>query len=120
MTANPVTNGRPRSIRTEPHPDCPLCGGVGVVLYEGLEDRIFDVPGSWGFRRCLNPACRHVWLDPRPIMADLPLLYEKYYTHGPAAEAPLSPTGRSSPLKPLKRLFRLGYGLRFARALLPV
>ena len=105
MTANPETNVPPRTIRTEPHPDCLLCGGVGVVLYEGLKDRIFDVPGSWGFRRCSNPTCRHVWLDPRPIAADLPLLYEEYFTHGSVAEE----TPPLTTLQRLGRLLKFGY-----------
>ena len=105
MTANPETNGPPRTIRTEPHPDCPLCGGVGVVLYEGLKDRIFDVPGSWGFRRCSNPTCRHVWLDPQPIVADLPLVYEEYFTHGSVAEETPPLTAPNL----LRRLLKFGY-----------
>ncbi len=94
-----------RAIRTEPHPNCQLCGGVGAVLYQGLKDRIFDVPGSWGLRRCANPTCRFVWLDPQPIVADLPLLYEEYYTHGAVAEETRSLTA----VKLLRRLFRFGF-----------
>ncbi len=75
------------------------------MLYDGLKDRIFDVPGSWGFRRCSNPTCRHVWLDPRPIVADLPLLYEEYYTHGSVAEE----TPPLPALHLLRRLLKLGY-----------
>ena len=92
-------------IRTEPHPNCQLCGGVGVVLYEGLKDRLFDVPGLWSFRRCSNPACQHVWLDPQPFLADLPLIYEDYYTHGSVAEETPSLTA----LMLLRRAFRFGY-----------
>lgn len=75
------------------------------MLYEGLEDRIFDVPGNWDLRRCSNPTCRHVWLDPQPIEADLPLLYEEYYTHGTAAEE----THPLTAVRLLRRLFRFGY-----------
>lgn len=75
------------------------------MLYDGLKDRIFDVPGSWGFRRCSNPTCRHVWLDPRPIVADLPLLYEEYYTHGSVAEE----TPPLTTLKLLRRPLHFGY-----------
>lgn len=94
-----------QTIRTEPHPNCLLCGGVGEVLYEGLEDRLFAVPGRWSFRRCPNPACRHVWLDPQPIAADLPLIYEDYYTHDSVAEERPPLTAR----KLLRRLLRFGY-----------
>ena len=75
------------------------------MLYDGLKDRIFYVPGSWGFRRCSNPTCRHVWLDPRPIVADLPLLYKEYYTHGSVAEE----TPPLTTLKLLRRLLKFGY-----------
>ena len=94
-----------QSIRTEPHPVCQLCGSIGDVLYEGLEDRLFTVPGRWSFRRCSNPACRHVWLDPQPIPADLPLIYEDYYTHGLAREKtrPFTATWL------LRNLYKFGY-----------
>lgn len=99
-----------RTIRTENHPDCPLCGALGSMLYEGLRDRLFDVPGTWGFRRCPNTNCRHVWLDPQPIAADLPLIYEKYYTHDGKdvilARA-LRPFLASALRWPLKLLYRL-------------
>jgi len=40
-------------------------------------------------RRCQSRACRHHWLDPAPVAAELPRLYETYYTHrstsGPSA-----------------------------------
>ncbi len=102
---NTKAGARQRAMRTEPHPNCQLCGGAGAVLYQALEDRIFDVPGSWGLRRCSNPTCRHVWLDPQPIGVDLHLLYEEYYTHGAVVEE----TRPRTALKPLRRLSRFGY-----------
>ena len=68
-------------IATEPCSDCCLCGSPGIVLYKGLTDRLFDVPGRWGFRRCSSADCGLVWLDPMPIKADVGKLYENYHTH---------------------------------------
>ncbi len=41
----------------------------------------FGVGGSWSSRRCANRDCGLVWLDPMPLEADLPLMYENYFTH---------------------------------------
>ncbi len=91
------------TIRTEDYPYCPLCSASGDVLYEGLKDALFDVPGIWNHRRCTNTDCRHVWLDPQPIDADLPLLYEQYYTHQGRDKVSSSPT--QTPLR--TRVLRL-------------
>jgi SAM-dependent methyltransferase len=48
-------------------------------LYDQLRDRVFQVPGQWRVRRCRG--CSSLWLDPRPIDADLPLAYASYFTH---------------------------------------
>ena len=69
------------SIRTRPCPNCYLCGRQGELLYENLTDRLFDAPGRWNLRRCPNPKCGMVWLDPRPVEEDLIKAYRKYYTH---------------------------------------
>ena len=66
-------------IRAEPVQACPLCGRDGTLLQDGLQDRIFDAPGSWAHRFCA--ACEHAWLDPRPIASDITRLYATYFTH---------------------------------------
>jgi len=66
---------------------CRLCGRSGTPLYDGLSDRLFDAPGTWGLRACTG--CSLVWLDPPPADDELPALYDHYYTHG-AAHAPAS------------------------------
>ncbi|MEO5680967.1 MAG: class I SAM-dependent methyltransferase [Acidimicrobiales bacterium] len=58
---------------------CPVCGGSGPLLHQGLRDRVFQVPGSWDMRRCTGCGC--LWLDPRPVDADLHLAYASYFTH---------------------------------------
>lgn len=76
MTAN-------EGIRATEATSCQLCGSKGVALYEGLRDRLFDAPGIWNFYQC--PRCGLVWLNPRPLEADLHRLYEDYFTHDSCA-----------------------------------
>lgn len=58
---------------------CALCGRRGVTLYQGLQDRLFRVPGRWSLLRC--SWCCWVWLHPRPIRDDVGKLYSEYFTH---------------------------------------
>jgi SAM-dependent methyltransferase len=55
------------------------------MLYEGMRDRLFDAPGEWNVRRCPNPDCGLLWLDPMPTEEDIGKAYETYYTHQPAS-----------------------------------
>lgn len=75
-------------IKTRPCPACPVCGSAGSLLYRGLTDPIFNVPGAWNMSKCDNPDCGTLWLDPMPEDADLAKLYAGYYTHQPAALSP--------------------------------
>lgn len=68
-------------IRCEPRPDCLICGSPGDPLYQGIEDRLFDAPGTWDLSRCSNPRCRLLWLNPMPTTADIDRAYRHYYTH---------------------------------------
>lgn len=70
-----------QDIRTERKPKCHLCDSEGKYIYENLEDRIFGAPGHWNIRKCRNPACGLLWLDPMPARSDLVKLYSNYYTH---------------------------------------
>ena len=70
-------------IRTRPVPVCPICGREGNLAWTGLRDQLFGVSGEWSFRRCGSRACGLLWLDPMPLAADLPLLYQSYFTHAP-------------------------------------
>jgi len=67
-------------IASEEFLSCFLCGKAGTPLYQGLHDRLFGAPGEWGFLKCAE--CGLVWLNPRPIPADLDTIYKRYYTHG--------------------------------------
>lgn len=68
-------------IRSEPIARCRICGGTGEALYSGLRDRLFSAAGVWACRRCVDPACALIWLDPMPIAADIHKAYASYYTH---------------------------------------
>jgi 2-polyprenyl-3-methyl-5-hydroxy-6-metoxy-1,4-benzoquinol methylase len=84
-TCSEVANGEglperlPVAIRATAHPQCPLCAHEGKVLYSGLVDWLYGVPGTWGMRWCAK--CAVAWLDPQPVPADVPRLYSRYCTH---------------------------------------
>jgi 2-polyprenyl-3-methyl-5-hydroxy-6-metoxy-1,4-benzoquinol methylase len=58
-----------------------MCGKQGVILYQGVKDRLFGTPGEWNFKKCPDPRCGLVWLDPMPIEEEIGLVYRNYYTH---------------------------------------
>ena len=68
-------------IRVQEVRSCPLCGSKGVLLYQDLRDRLFDAPGKWSLRKCPNPECGLLWLDPMPLEEEIGKFYESYYTH---------------------------------------
>lgn len=68
-------------IRTRPCTECYVCGSRGKMLYQGMKDRIFGAPGEWNLKKCLNPECGLMWLDPMPIEEDIGKAYQDYYTH---------------------------------------
>lgn len=67
------------TIRADEVTLCMLCRSRGAIVYTGLTDRLFGVPGSWKSRRC--EACGLAWIDPMPFVEDIPRLYANYYTH---------------------------------------
>lgn len=83
-----VASASPVPLRTRGVRDCPVCRGPGDLLYEGLEDRLYHVPGLWNVRRCLDHECGLLWLDPAPVREDLPLAYARYHTHAGETPAP--------------------------------
>lgn len=67
-------------MRIEDVPHCPLCGHENRrVLYTGLRDRLYGVPGEWTLKECRR--CGLVFLDPRPTPEDIGKAYTSYYTH---------------------------------------
>jgi 2-polyprenyl-3-methyl-5-hydroxy-6-metoxy-1,4-benzoquinol methylase len=68
-------------VATRGAPSCYLCGNLGVQLYQDRLDLLFNAPGLWDFRRCSNPSCALIWMDPLPLPRDIGKLYSHYYTH---------------------------------------
>lgn len=64
-----------------PAASCDLCGSAGDVFYERLQDRLFGAPGAWNLRRCANPGCGLIWLDPMPAKEEIWKAYTTYFTH---------------------------------------
>ena len=68
-------------MRSKPVNKCLCCQFSGELIYEAIQDRSFGVAGSWDIRRCLNPECGFLWLDPAPVEEDIGLAYKTYFTH---------------------------------------
>lgn len=75
---------RPRSFRSVARTHCYLCDSEGKILYSGLSDRLWNVPGNWNLRQCPRHECQLIWIDPCPVPEDIPSIYSEYYTHEPA------------------------------------
>ena len=103
VNLDPALAPESSAIRRNPRPHCPACGSTGAVRYDRLADRWFGTPGEWRMRVCSAQGCGAWYLDPMPYDADIPLLYERYYTHSEAV-------GSASTLgKGLPRSARLAY-----------
>lgn len=92
-------------METQPTPACCVCGTPGVLAYANLDDALFGADGRWSLRRCPNPDCGMMWLDPMPTPRDIGQAYARYYTHGDRNGEPDASIAR--------RAFRLGYQLVF-------
>jgi 2-polyprenyl-3-methyl-5-hydroxy-6-metoxy-1,4-benzoquinol methylase len=68
-------------IHSNPCPTCYFCAASGEPLYHGLKDRLFGAPGEWNLKKCSNPECGLVWLDPMPLKEEIFKAYRNYYTH---------------------------------------
>lgn len=68
-------------LRSQPAPNCHLCGTLGRELYQDLTDRLYSAPGTWRLSQCANSDCGLVWLDPQPVEADIGNAYRTYFTH---------------------------------------
>ena len=91
IAAIPSRPTGPPAIRTQDSPTCYLCHSLGVALYEKLTDQLFGAPGVWTVKRCDNPDCSLIWLDPMPMEEDMEIAYETYYTHSDTIEQPVIP-----------------------------
>jgi 2-polyprenyl-3-methyl-5-hydroxy-6-metoxy-1,4-benzoquinol methylase len=93
------------AIRSYSRPTCCLCGALGTLLYQDLRDSLFSASGEWSFKKCSNPACRLIWLDPMPLEEDIGKAYGSYYTHRDSA----SPRGNNNLLRRGYRFVKQGY-----------
>jgi 2-polyprenyl-3-methyl-5-hydroxy-6-metoxy-1,4-benzoquinol methylase len=93
-------------IRSVPRPRCYLCDRPGTLLYEGLNDRLFQAQGKWNIKRCINAECGLLWLDPFPVDSDLGEAYESYYSH---ENAPKHAGSRANITSRLRWFVKFGY-----------
>ena len=93
-------------MRSAPAETCHVCGSGGGLWHDGLRDRLFGVPGKWNLRRCDNPECRLVWLDPKPLESDLHEAYSSYYTHGEKNEESAAAASYAFPMRAVQLLGR--------------
>ena len=105
------------AMATVPAPDCYVCGAEGRVLHSGLTDPYASAPGEWTLKRCPNPDCGLVWLDPMPRKEDLWKAYRVYYTHPDYAAEDNRKIDRLNFLllkihKPFFKLFEHAVGMR--------
>ena len=81
LSSRAVAHTNDAAIDTIPNPACPVCGGAGTVLHDGVVDRLFSAPGTWRLRICMQAECLTVWPDPAPSESGLVTAYARYYTH---------------------------------------
>jgi 2-polyprenyl-3-methyl-5-hydroxy-6-metoxy-1,4-benzoquinol methylase len=96
-------------LRVRADPKCLLCGSSGEVIYEGLEDPLYGVAGKWSYRRCTNPGCRLLWLDPAPIKEDIGAAYAQYFTHEAPSDSATLPKRMYRRVKASYLRSRFGY-----------
>jgi len=83
-------------IATERVAGCPLCGASAREPFsEGFDYELQTCRNRWSFVRCLG--CDHVWLDPRPAVDSLAVIYPRhYYAYNFAARVhPLAARGKA-------------------------
>jgi 2-polyprenyl-3-methyl-5-hydroxy-6-metoxy-1,4-benzoquinol methylase len=85
LPAEFMARGVPR-IDSDPVPRCPVCGGTGFTEFaSGFDYELLTCANEWRFVACTG--CTHVWLNPRPAIAALPIIYPKhYYAYNYASE----------------------------------
>jgi 2-polyprenyl-3-methyl-5-hydroxy-6-metoxy-1,4-benzoquinol methylase len=65
-------------IETEPVPNCPVCGHhINTLFASGFDYEMKTCRNQWTFVKCSG--CGHVWLNPRPAISTLPIIYPKNY-----------------------------------------
>jgi SAM-dependent methyltransferase len=65
-------------IRCEEVPKCPVCDALGQTTFAvGFDYELMTCRNPWRFVRCSD--CGHVWLNPRPALSELPVIYPPTY-----------------------------------------
>lgn len=65
-------------IDVETIPCCPVCNGDNFSNFaSGFDYELLTCANHWHFVQCR--ACTHVWLNPRPAIGALPVIYPKHY-----------------------------------------
>jgi len=65
-------------IATESVPACPVCGCVQYAEYAtGYDYELLTCVNLWRFVQCSD--CGHVWLNPRPALVELGVIYPPTY-----------------------------------------
>ena len=67
-----------QKIEVEEVPDCPVCECSSFSEYTiGFDYEIQTCSNPWRFVQCTR--CFHVWLNPRPAISDLSVIYPPTY-----------------------------------------
>jgi SAM-dependent methyltransferase len=101
------------TLRSAPSPECIACGSAGVELYPNLADYLAGTAQDWRMVRCARDDCGMLWLDPKPLAADLIKAYATYHTHGRGARGAgeLGLSALNAACKLASRLLELGSAL---------
>ncbi len=68
----------PPTITTEDVPACPVCGASDYSQFAvGFDYELLTCSNPWRFVQCRS--CQHVWLNPRPAVAELGVVYPPTY-----------------------------------------
>jgi SAM-dependent methyltransferase len=66
------------TVSTEEVPACPVCGARDFAQFAvGFDYELLTCANPWRFVQC--GACGHVWLNPRPAVAELGVVYPPTY-----------------------------------------
>jgi len=78
------------AIATEDVSSCPVCGSREFAQFAvGFDYELLTCCNPWRFVQC--SVCHHVWLNPRPAVSELPVVYPPtYYAYNYSAINPIA------------------------------
>jgi 2-polyprenyl-3-methyl-5-hydroxy-6-metoxy-1,4-benzoquinol methylase len=68
-------------IITQNLPNCIFCNSIGLPFQSNVFDPDGLIQNPWSYKRCSNPECNLIWLDPAPLETELWKAYTNYHTH---------------------------------------